>query len=143
MIEIKKLGLAEFIDVFCEDSVFNYKQSKEILAFGKELGFKIKIHADEIVPLGGAELAASLGAISADHLLCISDQGIKDMVEKGVVATLLPGTAFCLKEKYAKARYMIDKNILKCIYWYKCHKSKLINALLIKCLFRKESFICV
>ena len=75
----------------------------------RALGLDAKIHADEIVQLGGAELAASLHAVSADHLLQASDQGIRDMAEASVVATLLPGTAFSLKEPYARARYMIDQ----------------------------------
>ena len=72
------------------------------------MGLKLKIHADEIVRLGGAELAAELGAVSADHLLQASDEGIRMMAENNVVATLLPATAFCLKEDYARARDIID-----------------------------------
>lgn len=109
--EVSQRGLAEFCDIFCEKNVFSISQSRKLLTKAIELGLKIKIHADEMVPLGGAELSASLGAISADHLLCISDQGISDMRDKNVIATLLPGTAFCLKEKYARAREMIDKNL--------------------------------
>jgi imidazolonepropionase len=71
---------------------------------------RIKIHADEIVQTGGAELAADLEAVSADHLLQASDEGIRRMAEAGVVATLLPGTAFSLKEPYARGRHMIDSN---------------------------------
>ena len=73
------------------------------------MGFQLKMHADELFPMGGAELAASLGALSADHLLMASDKGILSLAEKGVIATLLPGTAFCLKEPYARARHMIDR----------------------------------
>lgn len=73
-----------------------------------EFGLLPKLHADEIVPLGGAELAAELGAVSADHLLHASDAGIEAMARKGVVATLLPLTAFALKEPYARGRDMID-----------------------------------
>ncbi len=69
---------------------------------------KPKIHADEIVRLGGAELAAEVGAVSADHLLQASDEGIKAMAEAGVIATVLPGTAYSLKEPFARARDMID-----------------------------------
>jgi imidazolonepropionase len=68
----------------------------------------LKIHADEITPLGGTELAVELGTISADHLLCASDTGIRKMAQTGIVATLLPATAFSLKEPYARARFMID-----------------------------------
>ncbi|MBW2239215.1 MAG: imidazolonepropionase [Deltaproteobacteria bacterium] len=110
MPEIADRNLAEFCDVFCEENVFSVEQSRRLLLKAKDNGMKIKIHADEIVQLGGAELAAEIGAVSADHLLRASDQGITDIVEAGVVATLLPGTAFCLKEPYARARYMIDKN---------------------------------
>ena len=102
--------LAEFCDVFCEKNVFSVGQSKRLLLKAKEMGLGLKLHADEIVQLGGAELAAELGAVSADHLLQVSDRGIKEMARAGVVATLLPGTAFSLKEPYAKARYMIDNH---------------------------------
>lgn len=101
--------LAEFCDVFCEKNVFSVEQSKRLLLRAKEMGLGLKLHADEIVQLGGAELAAELGAVSADHLLRASERGIKEMAKVGVVATLLPGTAFSLKEPYPKARYMIDK----------------------------------
>ena len=100
--------LAEFCDVFCEKDVFSIDQSRRLLMRAKELGLKLKLHADEIVQLGGAERAAELGAVSADHLLQASDRGIKDMAGGGVVATLLPATAFSLKEPYANARKMID-----------------------------------
>ena len=108
MPEVTNRNLAEFCDVFCEENVFSIEQSKRLLSKAKEMGLKIKVHADEIVQLGGAELAAALGATSADHLLHASDKGIKDMADTGVVATLLPGTAFSLKEPYARGRYMID-----------------------------------
>ncbi len=106
---VAEKGLAEFCDVFCEKNVFSVDQSKRLLLRAQELGLKSKIHADEIVQLGGAELAAELGAVSADHLLQASDKGIADMARAGVVATLLPGTAFSLKEAYARGRYMIDQ----------------------------------
>ncbi|MCP4159444.1 MAG: imidazolonepropionase [Deltaproteobacteria bacterium] len=100
--------LAEFCDIFCEQNVFSVDESRKLLKRAKDLGLKPKIHADEIIQLGGAELAAELSAVSADHLLKSSDAGIKAMAEKNVVATLLPGTAFSLKESYARGRYMID-----------------------------------
>ena len=103
-------NLAEFCDIFCEKSVFSVEQSRRLLTRAKELGLKLKLHADEIAQLGGAELAAELGAVSADHLLQASEQGIKDMAAAGVVATLLPATAFSLKESYANGRKMIDSN---------------------------------
>jgi len=103
-------NLAEFCDVFCEKNVFSIEQSRRLLLKAKENGLNIKIHADEIERLGGAELAAEIGAVSADHLLQASDKGIHSIAKAGVIATLLPGTAFCLKEPYAKGRYMIDSN---------------------------------
>lgn len=110
MPEITKRDLAEFCDVFCEEKVFSIQQSKRLLSKAKEMGLKIKIHADEIVQLGGAELAAEMGAVSADHLLRASDKGIRAMAAAGVIAALLPGTAFSLKEPYARGRYMIDQD---------------------------------
>lgn len=108
---VKALEVAEFADIFCEAKVFNIEQSRAFLQAARDMGFKLKIHADEIVQLGGAELAAELGAVSADHLLQASDKGIADMAKAGVVATLLPGTAFSLKEHFARARYMIDAGV--------------------------------
>ena len=110
MPQVANKNLAEFCDVFCEKGVFSLEQSKRLLLKAKELGFKLKIHADEISPLGGAELAADLGAVSADHLLYASDKGISEMTKNGIVATLLPGTAFSLKEPYARGRYIIDQD---------------------------------
>jgi imidazolonepropionase len=101
-------NLAEFCDVFCEKGVFSLEQSKRLLLKAKALGLKLKIHADEIISLGGTELAADLGAVSADHLLHASDKGIAELARCAVVATLLPVTAFSLKESYARGRYIID-----------------------------------
>lgn len=106
--EVRHRRLAECCDVFCEKGVFSVEQSRRLLAAAKAQGFLLKLHADEIVSLGGAELAAELGAISADHLLQASDEGIRSMAEAGVVATLLPLTAFALKEPFARGREMID-----------------------------------
>jgi len=106
--EVAEQGLAEFCDVFCEKGVFSVDQSRRLLTRARDLGLRLKLHADEIVDLGGAELAAELGAVSADHLLQASDEGIRRMAEAGVTAVLLPGTAFSLKESYARARFMID-----------------------------------
>lgn len=103
--------LAQFCDVFCEKGVFTVEQSRQILEAGKKAGLKPKIHADEIVSLGGAELAAEVGAISADHLLKASQQGIEDLAKNGVIAVLLPGTAFFLMEKPADARKMIASGV--------------------------------
>ncbi|MCD7033617.1 imidazolonepropionase [Metabacillus sp. GX 13764] len=107
--EIKRENLAQFADIFCETGVFTIEQSKRFLTAAREIGLGLKIHADEIDPLGGLELAVSLGAESADHLVAASDEGIAALAESGTVAVLLPGTTFYLgKEQYAKAREMID-----------------------------------
>lgn len=100
--------LAIFNDVFCEVDVFTPEQSERILEAGKRYGLIPKIHADEIESYGGAELAAKVGAISAEHLLKVSDEGILKMAEAGVVACLLPATALYLREEAAKGRQMID-----------------------------------
>ena len=106
--KVKKENLAEFADIFCEKNVFTIEQSRKFLTAAKNAGLKLKIHADEMYQLGGAELAVELGCTSADHLLQASDEGIRQLSESNTVATLLPGTAFCLKEEYARARHMID-----------------------------------
>jgi imidazolonepropionase len=108
--QVVERELAEFCDIFCEQNVFSIAQSRSLLTGAKNLGLGIKLHADEIVPTGGAELAAELEAISADHLLQASAEGIRQMAAAGVVATLLPATAFSLKEPYADGRSMIDSN---------------------------------
>lgn len=104
--------LAEFMDVFCEDGVFSVEESRRLMLAGKELGFKLKIHADEILPLRSAELAAEMGALSAEHLLAASEEGIDAMSRAGTTAVLLPGTSFYLMTgKYAQARRMMEKGI--------------------------------
>lgn len=105
-------GLGEFLDIFCEKGVFSVDESEYIMQKAKDMGFKLKIHADEIIPLKGAELAAKMGAISAEHLLAVSDEGIKDMAKSGVTAILLPGTSFYLMTgKFAPARKMIENGV--------------------------------
>jgi imidazolonepropionase len=106
--KVAEQGLAEFNDVFCEKGVFTPEQSRLILEAGKEHGLTPKIHADEIEPYEGAELAAEVGAISAEHLLVASDGGIEAMAKAGTIAVLLPGTAFFLRAPYARGRLMID-----------------------------------
>ncbi|MFC0043753.1 imidazolonepropionase [Metabacillus iocasae] len=106
---IKEEELAEFVDIFCETGVFTVEQSRAFLQQAKAKGFDVKIHADEIDPLGGTELAAELEAVSGDHLVGASDQGIFMLANSDTVAVLLPGTSFYLaKEKFARARTMID-----------------------------------
>jgi len=101
--------LAEFCDVFCEKGVFSRDQSRQILLHGKKHGLKPKLHADEMTYFGGAELAAEVEAVSAEHLLFASNTGLKAMAKKHVVAVLLPAAAFSLMlGKYANARKMIE-----------------------------------
>jgi imidazolonepropionase len=103
---------ARFVDVFCEEGVFSLEESRAILEAGKAVGLKPRLHADELTPLGGASLAASLHAASADHLLFATDEGIGDMAEAGVVATLLPGTSVFLRmNRYARARRMVERGV--------------------------------
>lgn len=109
--EVRKRNLAEFCDIFCEDKVFSVEESRRILTAAKENGFKLKIHADEIVSLGGVELAAELGAVSAEHLMKITDSGINALANSSVIADLLPATSFNLMEHYAPARKMIEAGI--------------------------------
>ncbi len=106
---VQEKGLAEFCDIFCEKGVFTVEQSRRLLQAAKKRGFGVKIHADEIVSFGGAELAGELQALSADHLLHASDAGIQAMAKNNVVATLLPLTAFTLREPYARGREIIDQ----------------------------------
>jgi imidazolonepropionase len=104
--------VAEFCDVFCEEKAFTLKESKKILETGKRYGLKPKIHADQLNHGSGAELAAEIGAFSADHLEYVSKEGIKKMSEKGVVAVLLPGASFFLSmKKYPPAREMIQEGV--------------------------------
>ncbi|HHU07693.1 MAG TPA: imidazolonepropionase [Clostridiaceae bacterium] len=112
MPEIKERKLAEFCDIFCEEGIFDIETSRYYMQKAKEMGFLLKAHADEIVPLGGAELAAEMGAVSAEHLMAISDRGIEMLAESGTVAVLLPATTFFLMaDKYAPARKMLAAGV--------------------------------
>lgn len=112
MPEVAKLDLAEYCDIFTEHHVYSIEQSRRILNRAKELGFKIRMHADEIKSIGGAELSGEIGAVSADHLGATSDKGIEAMRESGVIPILLPGTIFSLgMNSYARARNMIEAGL--------------------------------
>jgi len=109
---VKAQGIAVFNDVFCEEGYFTVAQSKRILETGKKYGLKPRLHADEFMNSGAAELAGEVGAISADHLMAVSADGINALVENNVIATLLPGTTFFLgKSTYAPARELINSGI--------------------------------
>jgi imidazolonepropionase len=105
--EVARCKLAEFCDVFCEKGVFDLEESERILTRARQLGLGLRVHADELTPLGGAELAVRLGAASADHLLCVDERGIEALARSDTVATLLPGTAFFLGLSFAPARRLI------------------------------------
>ncbi|WP_221568175.1 imidazolonepropionase [Alkalihalobacillus sp. TS-13] len=108
---VKEQDLASFVDIFCETGVFTVEESRQYLRKAKEMGFDVKIHADEIDPLGGTEMACEVGAISADHLVGASEEGIRKLGETNTIAVLLPGTTFYLnKNEFAKAREMIQAN---------------------------------
>jgi imidazolonepropionase len=110
--EVASRRLARFNDVFCEKGVFSLKETEQILDAGAARGLTPKLHADELTPLGGAELAAAARAASADHLLFITDRGIEAMARAGTVAVLLPGTAFFLAMgRYAPARTLIERGV--------------------------------
>ncbi|HEV2579371.1 MAG TPA: imidazolonepropionase, partial [Ktedonobacteraceae bacterium] len=104
-------GLARFCDVFCEREAFSLEESRRILTQAKELGYLLKIHADQLSPSGGSRLAAELGAVSADHLDHASDADLDALREAGVVATLLPGCSYTLRSPYPAARRLLDRGL--------------------------------
>lgn len=108
---VQKQGIAKFCDVFCEEGVFSIEQGRRILEAAKRFGLRAKIHADEVHDLGGAGLAADLHAVSADHLLAVNDKNIGKLAVAGVVAILLPATAYSLRKPYARARDMIAADL--------------------------------
>lgn len=109
---VVKEDLAQFFDVFTETGVFELEDSKRMFKAATDAGMMVRVHADELTPLGGAEMAAEMGCVSADHLLNISDKGIKMMADSGTIAGLLPGTAFFLMMKdYAPARKIIEGGV--------------------------------
>jgi imidazolonepropionase len=108
--KVAQQGIARFADVFCEPGVFTLDETRRILDASRASGLGLKLHADELEPSGGAELAASLNAASADHLAAISDSGIDALARSSTVATLLPGTMLFLgKSRQAPARALIDR----------------------------------
>jgi len=105
-------GLARFCDVFCEEGVFTAAESRRVLEAGARHGLAPRLHADEFEDSGGAELAAELGALSADHLIAVSDAGIEALARAGVTAVLLPGTSFFLmKHRWAPARRLVEAGV--------------------------------
>ncbi len=108
---VAKEKLAEFCDIFCETAVFNPEQSRRILLAAQQHGLPSKIHADEIDPIGGSQLAGEVKAVSAEHLIAAPDEGIDSMAAAGTIAVLLPATSFYLDKPYARAREMIGKGV--------------------------------
>jgi imidazolonepropionase len=108
---VSEKRLASFCDVFCEQGYFTVEECEHILVAAKRGGMTPKVHADELTPSGGAELAARVGAVSADHLEHITEAGIDALRRAGVVATLLPGVSFFLNHGYAPARKLIDAGV--------------------------------
>lgn len=109
--EIKRQGLAEFCDVFLETGVFGVEESRRLLTAAREMGFGLKIHADEIDELGGSQLAGELGAVSAEHLIATGERGMEALARGGVIAALLPCTSLYLNKSFARARDMIAHGI--------------------------------
>lgn len=109
--EIKRQSLAEFCDVFLETGVFGVEESRRLLTAAREMGFGLKIHADEIDELGGSQLAGELGAVSAEHLIATGERGMDALARGGVIAALLPCTSLYLNKSFARARDMIAHGI--------------------------------
>lgn len=105
------VGMAHFCDVFCEQEAFSLEESRRILTAARDLGYKLKLHADQLSSSGAAGLAAELGATSADHLDFASDDELDAMREAGVVATLLPGCSYTLRTPYPSARRLLDRGL--------------------------------
>ncbi|MBX9928941.1 MAG: imidazolonepropionase [Gemmatimonadaceae bacterium] len=106
---VAREGLARFADIFCEPGVYTVDESRRVLTAARAHGLALKLHADELEPAGAAELAAEIGATSADHLAAISEAGVRALAASETVATLLPGTMLFLgKGKQAPARALID-----------------------------------
>lgn len=104
-------GLARFCDVFCEEGVFTAEESRRILLAGKAHGLLPKLHADEIHPIGGSQLAGELGAVSAEHLIVCPEEGMDSMARGGVIACLLPCTSLYLGARFAPARRLVEKGV--------------------------------
>jgi imidazolonepropionase len=105
------VGLARFCDVYCEREAFTMDETRRIMTRAQELGYRLKIHADQLSPSGGTRLAAEMGAISADHLDYASDADLDELREAGVVATLLPGCSYTLRTPYPSARRLLDRGL--------------------------------
>lgn len=109
--QIREEQLAEYIDVFCDRGAFTVEQARQCLSRGRDAGFKLKMHADELAQIGASKLAGELGATSADHLELIDDAGIAAMKAAGTIAMVLPGTSFFLGIEHCDARRLIEAGL--------------------------------
>lgn len=105
---VAEMRIAEYCDAFIDEGYYTLLEGEEVLKTALEYGLKLKVHCDELADFGSASLAASLGAVSCDHLLFVNDEGIEAMIEAQTVATLLPGTSYFIRMPYAPARKIID-----------------------------------
>ncbi len=137
---VAEQGVAEFCDVFCEEDVFSVEQSRRVLEAGREHDLTPKVHAEEFVRLGGAQLAADIGAASADHLLHATDADADALVDAGVTPVVLPGTAFSLGADYADARAFIDRGAPVAVasdFNPNCHSQSMGFAVALACIGMK------
>jgi len=133
---VESQDIAEFCDVFCEEGVFSVSQSRRVLEAGAAAGLTPKVHAEELAHIGGTQLAADVGAASADHLLHATDDDIDALVESGVTPVLLPGTAFGLGAEYADAEAFLDAGASVAVatdFNPNCHSHSMGFALSLAC----------
>ncbi|MDC1037698.1 imidazolonepropionase [Candidatus Marinimicrobia bacterium] len=143
---VAEQGIAKFNDVFCENGYFTVEQTKRILDVGKVHGLIPRIHADEFEDSGAAELAGEIGSISADHLMLVSDEGIQELAENGVIATLLPGTTFFLgKSEYAPYQKLkeagVDVALATDFNPGSCHIQSMPFILSLSCIYLKMTVL--
>jgi imidazolonepropionase len=143
---VAEQGIAEFNDVFCENGYFTVDQSRRILNAGKVHGLTSRIHADEFEDSTAAKLAGEIGSISADHLMLVSDEGIQELAENGVIATLLPGTTFFLgKSEYAPYQKLkeagVDVALATDFNPGSCHIQSMPFILSLSCIYLKMTVL--
>ncbi|MBT3518513.1 MAG: imidazolonepropionase [Candidatus Marinimicrobia bacterium] len=144
--EVAEQGIAEFNDVFCENGYFTVDQSRRILNAGKVHGLTSRIHADEFEDSAAAKLAGECYSISADHLMAVSDEGIQELAENGVIATLLPGTTFFLgKSEYAPYQKLkeagVDVALATDFNPGSCHIQSMPFILSLSCIYLKMTVL--
>lgn len=108
---IKARQLAEYVDVFCEEGVFSAEETRQIFEKARSLGFKLRLHTDEIASIGGTAVGLSFQAKTVDHLMAITDEDIAKLAKSDTIGNLLPSTSFFLNKAYAPARKMIDRGV--------------------------------